>query len=69
MRVVLCNLPRGKGEEMARKLVEEGLAACVNLLPGIRSIYRWQGEVEAEAEVLLVVNTRRDRCEALAARA
>jgi periplasmic divalent cation tolerance protein len=40
----------------------------VNLLPGVRSIYRWQGQLEEAGEVLLVVKTRADRCAALAAR-
>ena len=46
---------------IARALVEERLVACVNLVPGIRSIYRWEGKVEDDAEVLLVVKTRADR--------
>jgi len=50
---------------IARALVEERLAACVNLLPGIRSVYRWEGSIEEDAEVLLVVKTRADRAGAL----
>ena len=46
---------------VARALVEERLVACVNLVPGVRSIYRWEGAVEEDAEVLLVVKTRADR--------
>jgi periplasmic divalent cation tolerance protein len=69
VRVVLTTLPDAEaGERLARTLVEERLAACVNLLPGVRSIYRWQGQLEEAGEVLLVVKTRADRCAALAAR-
>ena len=50
---------------IARALVEEHLVACVNLVPGIRSIYRWEGNIEEDAEVLLVVKTRADRADAL----
>ena len=53
---------------VARALVEERLAACVNLVPGIRSIYRWEGALEEDAEVLLVVKTRADRAADLASR-
>jgi uncharacterized protein involved in tolerance to divalent cations len=44
-----------------RALVERRLVACVNLVPGVRSIYRWQGRVEDEPEILAVMKTRRDR--------
>ena len=44
---------------IARTLVEEGLAACGNVLPGIRSIYRWEGKVQEDAEALLVIKTER----------
>ena len=53
---------------LARSLVDERLAACVNLVPGVRSIYRWEGQVEEAGEVLLVAKTRADRAAALASR-
>jgi periplasmic divalent cation tolerance protein len=57
-----------KAAEIARALVDERLAACVNVVPGVRSIYRWKGEVCDDAEVLCVIKTRADRVEALRAR-
>lgn len=58
MRVVLCNAPEALAPRLARALVDEGLVACVNILPGVRSIYRWQGEVcdEVEATMLIKVS-------------
>jgi len=53
------------GERIARALVERRLAACVNVVPGVVSVYRWKGEVCRDEERLLVVKTRRDRLEAL----
>lgn len=53
---------------LARTLVEEGLAACGNLVPGLRSIYRWEGKVQDEAEVLLLLKTRAALFEPLRAR-
>ncbi len=44
-------------ERIARRLVEDRLAACVQIVQGIRSVYRWQGRVQEEAEVLLLVKT------------
>ena len=62
VRIALITAPDAEtGARIARALVEERLVACVNLVPGIRSIYRWEGAVEEEAEVLLVVKTRSDR--------
>lgn len=59
---VVCLSTASSPEEaakIARALVEEQLAACVNLLPGVRSIYRWQGQIEDATEVLMVVKTQR----------
>jgi periplasmic divalent cation tolerance protein len=42
-------------------LVEARLAACVNILPGMRSIYRWQGQIERAGEVVMIVKTLADR--------
>ena len=69
VQVVLMTAPDAAcAERLARALVEERLAACVNVVPGVRSFYRWQGAVEDAAELLLVAKTRADRAEALAAR-
>lgn len=50
---------------IARHLVEQRLAACVNIVPGATSVYRWQGKVEEAAEWVLLIKTRSDRFEAL----
>ncbi|MGH7897442.1 MAG: divalent-cation tolerance protein CutA [Candidatus Binatia bacterium] len=55
-------------ERIAHALVEERLAACVNVIPGVRSIYHWQGKISEDQEWLLVVKTRRARFEAVAER-
>jgi periplasmic divalent cation tolerance protein len=52
-------------EALAEFLVAERLAACVNLVAGIQSIYRWQGEVHRDSEILLIAKTNRDHLEAL----
>jgi periplasmic divalent cation tolerance protein len=56
-----------QASELARSLVEQRLAACVNILPGARSIYRWKEGIEESAEVLLVIKSRRDLFPALRA--
>ena len=53
---------------LATALVSEGLAACVNRVPGVRSTYRWQGEIHDEPEVLLIAKTTRGRLSNLTAR-
>ena len=69
VRVVLLTAPdAGCAERLARALVDERLAACVNIVPGVRSFYRWEGAVQDDAELLLVAKTQASRGAALAAR-
>ncbi|WP_141324402.1 divalent-cation tolerance protein CutA [Myxococcus sp. AB025B] len=57
--LVLVTAPSAdKAAELARSLVEEQLAACGNILPGLRSIYRWEGKVQDDAEALILFKTR-----------
>jgi len=56
-----------EAEKIARSLVEARLAACVNVIPEIRSFYRWQGKTEASTEWLLVIKSSRERFDALRA--
>lgn len=53
------------GAAIGRTLVDRELAACVNLLPGTRAIYRWQGEIAEGGEVAALIKTRRSLCEAV----
>jgi periplasmic divalent cation tolerance protein len=65
-RIVLVTVPRGgKAESLAEGAVEARLAACVNILPGAVSIYRWKGRVHRDEESLLVVKTTSARLPAL----
>lgn len=69
MRLVLTTVARrDEAERMARTLVEERLAACVNLLPGVHSIYHWNQAVESADEVLLLIKTTEAALDALGTR-
>jgi periplasmic divalent cation tolerance protein len=59
---------RKQATAIARALVEEKLAACVNVVPGLLSIYRWEGKVEKAREVLLVIKSRKALTKRLIAR-
>ena len=64
--VVLSTVAKAEdAERIGRALVERGLAACVNVLPAVTSIYRWKGKLEREEERLLLIKTRADRFAAL----
>lgn len=69
VHVILITAPDADtAASLARALIDEQLAACVNVVPGVRSFYRWEGRVEDDAEVLLIVKTSADRTAALADR-
>ncbi|TNN34528.1 Protein CutA [Liparis tanakae] len=53
-------------KELARAIVERKLAACVNIIPAITSVYEWQGKIEEDSEVLLMIKTRSSKVPALA---
>lgn len=60
--LVLCTCPEGEtAESLARILIEERLAACVNVLPGLTSVYTWQGNLETSRESLLMIKTEQSR--------
>ena len=63
--IVFCTVPTTAADRLARLLVEERLAACVQALPGLRSTYRWEGEVQQSDETLLMAKTTVDRYAAL----
>ena len=49
-----------EGQSIANTLVEKQLAACVNIIPNISSVYRWEGQIQSETEVLLLIKTTKD---------
>ncbi|MDP3939533.1 MAG: divalent-cation tolerance protein CutA [Deltaproteobacteria bacterium] len=58
--LVLSTAPdRATAERIARALVGERLAACVNVIPGLTSLYRWKGKIERDREVLCLIKTRK----------
>jgi periplasmic divalent cation tolerance protein len=57
-----------EAERIAKALVQERLAACVNIVPAITSVYRWQGEIHRDSEVLLIAKSRLELFESLVAR-
>jgi periplasmic divalent cation tolerance protein len=66
--IVLTTFGVGQAAAAARVLVEERLAACVNVLPAMTSVYRWEGAVQQEAEEQVVIKTTADRLARLESR-
>lgn len=66
LRIVSVTCPdEATALKIARLVVERRLAACANIVPGIRSIYRWMGEISEDSEVLVTMKTREDFVETL----
>ena len=64
--VVLCTVPdAATARRLAHLLVEARLAACVNIVPSLTSVYRWKGAIEQDSEALMIVKTRRELFEPL----
>jgi periplasmic divalent cation tolerance protein len=63
--MVFCTCPPDAADALSRGVVEQRLAACVNVLPKIRSVYRWNGAVTADDESLLVIKTTAEAFAAL----
>lgn len=63
--VALVTCPPDRAQALADMLVEGRHAACVNIVPAIRSVYRWKGEVQRDDETLLVIKTRASHFDAL----
>lgn len=59
--VVLITVPVDKGEELANFIVENKLGACVNVVPEVKSVYWWKGNIEKDKEALLVVKTSSEK--------
>ncbi len=68
LRVVLCNAAPHDAPRIAKQLVEEGLAACVSVVPGVRSFYVWEGRMYDDMENTLLVKTTAAMLPALTAR-
>lgn len=65
VRLLLSTAPATEAADLARRLVEERLAACVNLLPRARSIYRWEGAICSDDETLMILKTVQSSVQAL----
>lgn len=64
--LVFCNVPNSElAEALANTLVKEKLAACVNIIPGVKSIYEWDNEIEFAEEFTLLIKTSQEKYEKL----
>ena len=66
--IAFVTCPLGKGREIAHKLVEEKLVACINIVPAITSIYFWEGKAQEDGEELLIIKTTSGAWQTLQAR-
>ena len=68
MKIALVSAPPEEAPGLARRAVDTGLAACVNMLFGVTSIYRWHGEVHSDGETLLIAKVSDENAEEFVAR-
>jgi len=68
VKVVWCTADAEQGISLVSALVDERLIACGNVIPGVTSVYRWEGQVETASEVVLMMKTTEERLPALKAR-
>lgn len=54
-----------QAKEIGRKIIEQNLAACVNIIPGMTSFYRWKGKIESDEEAILLVKTHTSKIKSL----
>jgi periplasmic divalent cation tolerance protein len=65
-QIILCTCPDQKSaEDIANRLIAQKLAACVNIVPGITSMYEWQGKIETAQEHLLLIKSHIDKYDAI----
>ena len=65
-QIVLSTCPdQQSADQLANAIIEDGVAACVSIIPAIRSLYRWQGKVESSQEHLLLIKTRKSHYNSL----
>ena len=65
MRVVFCTTPTEKAEEIADKILESKLVACVNIIDTVKSKYWWEGKIQTDEESLLIIKTKVELIEKL----
>lgn len=69
VHLCLCTCPNADAaESIADALVGQRLAACVNIVPGLKSVYRWEGKVQRDSELLLLIKTQAAQLDALKSR-
>lgn len=61
----MVTIPKDKAEELSQKIIVSGLAACVNIVDTVRSIYKWKGEIKSDLESLLIIKTATKKVEKL----
>lgn len=62
---VLVTIPQNKAEKLAKKLLKEHVCACVNILNGVRSFFRWEGKIDTSKESIMIIKTKKNLFEKL----